>query len=45
MPIFDGVHIAGRLQGEKVEITVDTGASITFIPKDVFTRIDEDQEG
>ena len=39
LPLFDGIYIKGQLQGVDVDVTVDTGASVTLVATSVYEAI------
>ena len=43
VPYISGVYIEGMVQGIEANFTVDTGATITMMSRDVYERIPENQ--
>ena len=39
LPCFDGIYLVGQIQGVGVEITVDTGASVTLISWKLYNSL------
>ena len=44
LPYFDGIYVQGRLQGEDVLMTVDTGASITLVSSSVYQGLPDEMK-
>ena len=42
--MFDGIYISGQVQGVDVNITVDTGASVSLISEDLYHNIPREQK-
>ena len=42
-PKYDGIYIEGMLQGVEVNLTVDTGATLTIVSSKVYEGIPEER--